>query len=279
MKLRTSLVALGAACALTLTACGSAEDAAGGDSDTSGSTVGDSASDGLTQDTFASSVSDAQTNAESTHMEMTVEAMGQTLDATGDIHVDPESNDPKDAEMAMTVTIPQLGDLDMRLVDGMAYISMGEMTQNKFVKMDLTDPDNAFGQSFGELTKQADPNSMVNELADSLKDFEKTDETEEMDGVEATKYILTIDGKALGDMVQSQSATMGGTSADMPDEVVVDAWVGEDDLLRKVDMNLDMGSTPADVEMTFSDWGEPVDVEAPPASEITDSSMFDSMTM
>lgn len=283
MKLRKTLVALGAAAALTLTACGSAEDSTdGGDSGGSssgGSSSTEASSGGLTQDSFASSVSDAQAEAQSAHMEMSIEAMGQTIEGSGDVSMDPGSKDPKDAKLAMTMDVPQLGELDMRLVDGVAYIKMGSFTEGKFVEMDLTSKDNPLGQSLDDLTKQADPNAMVDQLAGSLKDFEKTDETEEIDGVETTKYVLTIDGKEIESLAGAQGGSLGSQgSADLPDEVKADAWVGDDNLLRKMTMDIEQGSSPMSMEMTFTDWGEPIVVEAPPDSEITENSMFDDKT-
>lgn len=275
MKLRKTLVALGAAATLTLTACGSATDSTDGESSSGSSTVSGNASAALTADNFASSVSDAQADARSTHMELSMDFMGQHVDGSGDVEV-PESEDPKDAKMAMVLEIPSMGEIDMRLVDGVAYLKMGSMTQNKFVEMDLTKGDNPLGKSLDDMTQQADPNAMVEQLAGSLKDFEKTDETEEIDGVEATKYVLTIDGDELKGMMGGSAMSGGGS---MPKEVVADVWIGDDDLLRKMSMEMEASGTPVSLEMTFTDWGEPVDVEAPSDDEITDSSMFDGMTM
>lgn len=277
MKLRKTLVALGAAATLTLTACGNATDTAdGSDSSSGGTTVSGNASAALTADNFAASVSDAQADAQSTHMELSMDAMGQSITGSGDIEV-PDTDDPKDAKMSMTLDVAPMGEIEMRLVEGIAYIKIGDYTQGKFVKLDLTSGDNPLGKSLDEMTAQADPNAMVDKLAGSLKDFKKTDKTKEIDGVETTKYVLTIDGKKAQGMLGSQGA-VSGTTPELPDEVKADVWIGEDDLLRKMTMDLDSAGMPVSMEMTFTKWGEPVDVEAPAASEITDDSMFDGMT-
>lgn len=279
MKLRKTLVALTAASALSLTACGSAQDTAGGDSSGGGSAGGTTqASAPLTQDNFASAVSDAQSKAQSAHMEMTIETMGMEIEGSGNLST-VESGDPKDAEMAMTVEIPMAGEIEMRLVDGMAYMKMGTYTQDKFVEIDLSDPNNPLGASLDDLTKQADPNAMVEEMAGSLKDFEKTDETEEFDGVEATRYVLTLDGEGMAEMMESQGGVTGGTTTpDLPKEIQAELWIDDDNLLHQMTMEIDEGSAPMSMELTFTDWGKPVDVEAPPEDEITDSSILDGMT-
>ncbi|UYM03717.1 LppX_LprAFG lipoprotein [Solicola gregarius] len=276
MKVRKTLVALGAAATLSLTACGNAEDVVGVDSSVGGDSAAAQASGALTQDTFASSVSDAQSKAQTAHLEMDIEASGMEISGSGDMAMDPESDDPKDSKMAMTMEMPMIGDLEMRLVDGIAYVNMGSYTQDKFATFDLTDDSNPLGTSLDEITKQADPNAMVKQLSGSLKDFEKTDETEEIDGVEATKYELTMDGSELGGMMQqAEGSSLSGGSVDMPKKVVAYVWIGDDDLLRKMTMDLDSGSMPMSMEMTFTKWGEPVEVEAPPADETIDGSELD----
>ncbi|MDN5853339.1 MAG: LppX_LprAFG lipoprotein, partial [Actinomycetia bacterium] len=231
----------------------------------------------LTQDNFASAVSDAQTKAKSAHMEMSIETMGMEIEGSGDISAS-ESGDPKDAQMALTIEMPVVDEVEMRLVDGFIYMKMGSYTQDKFVEVDLSDPDNPFGTSLDDLAKQVDPNAMVEQMAGSMQNFEKTDETKEFDGVEATKYILTMDGQGMSSMMESQSGMTGGTTAELPDEVQAEMWIDDENLLHKMTMEIDEGSTPMSMEMTFSDWGEPVDIEAPGKDEITDSSVLDGMT-
>lgn len=278
MKLRKTFVALTAASALALTACGSAEDSADGDSDSGGST-GDTAqaSAPLTQDNFASAVSDAQVEAQSAHMEMSVEAMGVEIEGSGDLST-AASGDPKDAEMSLNLEMPGIDGVEMRIVDGVAYMKMGSYTQDKFIEFDLSDPDNPLGASLDDLTKQADPNAMIEEMAGSLKDFEKTDETKDFDGVEATKYVLTLDGKGMSKMMEQGGATGTTPPTDLPDEIEAEAWIDDENLLHLMTMEMDEGSTPMSMEMSFTDWGEPVDIQAPSKDEITDSSALDGAT-
>lgn len=278
MKLRKTLVALTAASALSLTACGSAQDSADGGTDSGGSSDGTTqGSAPLTQDNFASAVSDAQSEAQSAHMEMSIETAGMEIEGSGDLAT-AESGDPKDSQMALTMDIPVAGEIEMRLVDGFAYMKMGTYTQDKFVEIDLSDPNNPLGTSLDDITKQADPNAMVEEMAGSLQDFKKTDETKDFDGVEATKYVLTLDGKGMSKMMQSQGGTAGSTDAELPDEIEAEMWIDDDNLLHLMTMEIDEGSTPMSMEMKFTDWGKPVEIKAPSKDEITDSSVLDGLT-
>ena len=278
MKLRQGFVALTAAAALSLTACGSAQDSAGGDSDSGGSSGGTTeASGALTEDNFASAVSDAQSEAQSAHMEMSVETAGMEIKGSGDLSTS-DSDDPKDTQMSLNMEVPMAGEIEMRIVDGFAYMKMGTYTKDKFVKFDLTDPNNPLGTSMDDISKQADPNAMVEEMAGSLQDFEKTDETKDFDGVEASKYILTLDGEGMSEMMEAQGNTTGG-SAELPDEVQAELWVDDENLLHQMTMDIDEGSTPMSMEMNFTDWGKPVEIEAPSKSETVDPSDLDLSTL
>ncbi|UPK75859.1 LppX_LprAFG lipoprotein [Nocardioidaceae bacterium SCSIO 66511] len=273
MKVRKTLVALSAAAALSLTACGNAEDAADGTSSGGDDSSAAQASGALTEDTFASSVSDAQSKAKTAHFEMSIEASGFDMSGSGDMAMDPESDDPKDSKMSMSMEMPMVGDLEMRLVDGVMYLNMGSYTQGKFAEFNLDDESNPMGASL----EQVDPNAMVEQLAGSLKDFEKTDETEQIDGVEATKYKLTMDGSSMNTMMDSPGG-MGGTTGDLPESVIAYVWIGDDDLLRKLTMDIDEGTVPMGMEMTFTKWGESVEIEAPSDGDVIDGSELDFST-
>lgn len=278
------VAAFGAASLLALTAaCGSAEDSSdGGDDDKS--TTSTSGGE-LTEANFATAISDAQVDKKSAHVEMsaTAELEGETMDM--DFVADVEATeDPADAKMGITMSIPMLADMmpgldeiEMRLVDQIAYMKMGEATEDKFVKIDLSDGENPLGSTFDDMSKNMDPSKMVKEFDGAVKSLEKTDETEELDGVETNKYEMVIDMNKVEDSIADLGSGMAGAQGDMklPDELPVDLWLSEDNLLYKMAMEIpDMN---ASVDMTMSNWGEPVDVEAPSDDEITEESPFGSM--
>lgn len=254
---------------LLATGCGSAEKTAGGGaSGDAGSVAEDAAQNvALTSDNFIETVTEAQLEAGSTHVEMTIGSQGQSIEASGDLEI---GDDPTDTAMTMTMTMPGMGEMDMRLVDQVLYMNMGQMTQDKFAKIDLSDPSNPAGKSFEDMVGQMDPSKSLQNFEGAIKSVETDGETEEIDGVETQPHTVVIDTTK----VAEDAGGLGGGAASLPDEISYTFWVGTaDNLPRKMTMDV----AGAAIEMTFSKWGEDVDVEAPPADQITEQSPLSQM--
>ena len=56
----------------------------------------------------------------------------------------------------------------------------------------------------------------------------------------------------------------------LPETVTYELWLTDEGLFRQ--MEIDMGAVAGEMRMRFVDWGTDVDIEAPPASEVTDMS-------
>src|SRR5699024_3733413 len=138
--LRRAWIALILALGLVLTACGGSGDS-GGAGDAWESKDGSSA-EPLTKDDFAKRIADAQMEAKTAHMTMETEANGQNMTAEGDIEVG-ESVDDTKLTMAIEAADQKM---DMRLIDKVMYMNMGEMSNDKFVKIDLNDESKAIGR-------------------------------------------------------------------------------------------------------------------------------------
>ncbi|MGI8954673.1 MAG: hypothetical protein ACR2FL_08905 [Nocardioidaceae bacterium] len=261
MLIRTRLAALGAAALLALSGCGSAEDAT---SDQTQSTAGAS-TEALTADSFVSTLSDAQSSAETTHVQIKIGASGQEITAEGDVAV---GSDPADTQMAMTMDMGSMGagGAEMRLVDQVFYMNLGPLTENKFAKIDLSDPNNPLGQSFGDLVGQLDPSKSVEDLEGAITSVEKSGSPETLDGVQAQPYEVVVDSTKIADA----SGLAGSTGVSLPDELTFTFWVGSDNLPRK--LTSDMGEST--IEATFTKWGDDVSIEAPPADEISKQDPF-----
>ncbi|MDO9378224.1 MAG: LppX_LprAFG lipoprotein [Nocardioidaceae bacterium] len=262
MKLRPTLVAGVAAAALTLTACGGgAEEAA---TDGTGS-VASGTTATLTQANFVDQVGQAQREARTSHLEMTIDAGSQQVEAEGEVEV---GESGQDSAMAMEMTLPGVGAVEVRLVDGTLYTNLGPLSENKFATIDLDDPNNPLAKSFGGVVDQMDPSASLQALEGAITSFEKAGSPQEIDGVEAQPYAVVVDtakaGKAAGTDVTGEAAGA------VPAEVTATFWVGEDNLPRRVTSEV----SGAKVQVDFTKWGEDVDVEAPPASQITKNDPF-----
>ena len=277
---RRTLAALAVAPLLSvgLVACGDDDSSAGQDdtslSSSSSEGAGDQPEEGSTIEPadFVQTVSDgveASTTAQMT-MEMSLGTSG-SITAEGDVDY---TTDPP--SMAMTMEIPALtggdGEMDIRLVDGTVYLSMGQVTQGKFWKVDPADPDGPLSSlGMDQLMDQMNPAKALEAMEEGITEVTYVGEEDDLD-----HYALTVD-------LEKMMAAMGSdmppaAEGQMPDTVSYDVWLDEEDRISKMSMDdLPMGGSSSSLKMTVSDWGEDVDIEAPPADQVTDMPDLGSM--
>lgn len=249
---------------------------AGAESD-SGSGAGDTAkaadtaaavdtSGELTKDNFVERLSAAQLKAGSSHMEMTMSLGATEAVVSGDMLV---SEKPEDIRAAMTMDMGQMA-MDIRMIGTVMYMNMGQLSGGKFFKIDLNDSDNPLAEQYGSVTEQLDPTEQLEKFRAGLVEFDNQGEGGTVDGVETTRVRLVLDTKKTLDLSGEEAENLG---AKMPETLEYTLYVGDDDLMRK--MEIDLGGMPSTI--TWSKWGEPVDVEAPAESEITEAPSLDGL--
>jgi hypothetical protein len=241
---RILALAVTLALGLSLTACGDKDASkASGDSDTS--TSAKPAGKPLTRENFSERVFNAIDKAGSAKVHFEAGKGAQKFSGDGEIKYGDElalrvkMNVPNEAAGAA----PQ----QMMMVGETFYISMGD----KYMTMPL----DAF-KSMGvpDISANLDPKVQAKAFGQAVTKFEQSGAPETLDGVQATPYSVTFDPKKAPDVY--------GTT--LTDPVTVVYYIGPDDLLRKMvfaDKNGDFIST-------YSDWGSPVTIEAPPASDL-----------
>ena len=147
------------------------------------------------------------------------------------------------------------GAIEVRMVDGMLYMSMPPMTpEGKFLALDVNDPNSPFG-NLGGVT-QGDPMGTFKAFDEGLRDVKYLG-SEDVDGEEMDHYVLTVDGKAA-------AKAQGSPAGSVPDEITYDLWLDDDDLMRRIQYTMTGGG----VTISMSDWGEPVTVKAPAKADI-----------
>lgn len=155
--------------------------------------------------------------------------------------------------MAMTIELAQAPQpIKTIIVDGFIYQNL---FGDKFTKMALDDPNNPAGN----LSDQLD-------IGAQFETFEKAITAAtyvgEEDGLE--RYSLVLDSTIL---LQEQGTDLGSLPAgSIPEEFTYDLWFDQDGLFRKMQSNL--GGIGGDLTATYDNWGEPVDISAPDASQI-----------
>jgi outer membrane lipoprotein-sorting protein len=202
---------------------------------------------------FLSDVQAAVEDATTAHMTMSTGSGGMSIEAEGE--VDYTTSPPS---MAMTMTNPAGGTtpMDVRLVDGFFYMNMGQMSQNKFYKISLDDPNSPLGD-MSQFAATMDPVQAFEQFAAGLETVEYVGE-EEVEGEQLHHYVLTLDTTKI-EMLE-QTGAQG-----LPKQLDYDLWLDDEDRMRQV--QLDVGET-ASVDMRVFDWDEPVDIKAPPASDV-----------
>jgi hypothetical protein len=230
---------------LSLTACdGKDGTASAGNVDGGSRTGAPAATSPLTQANFADRVFKALEKAGSAKVHFESGAGGQTVKGNGEI----KYGDPMSLRVTMETPKGATGaPSEMLMVGNTFYIGMGD----KY----MTLPIDAF-KSMGvpDLSANLDPRIQAKAFKSAVTKFDKSGDPETIDGVQATPYTVTIDPK--------KSPDVFGTM--IKDPITTVYYIGPDDLLRKMvykDKNGEFIST-------YSDWGVPVTIEAPPASKL-----------
>jgi hypothetical protein len=254
-------LALGA----TLTACGgsddsgSAQDPAAGDTTATSSTTDEPSESTTTDepaevdeggqiapDQFAQMIKDGIAKTTTAHVVFAAGA-GGSGGFSGDGDVDYSSQPPN-----MKLTMKMSGqELHMLMVDGVMYIESPQ-APGKFMKYDLADPNNPLGS---QLVGQLDPAKAMSQFADALSSVQSLGE-EDVDGESLAHYVMTIDTTKLATASQA---------AGMPQELEADVWLDDENRMAKSSIDIGQGAT---YDTTLSDFGDPVEITAPPASQV-----------
>ncbi len=266
MKKRLAAVAAGLILA-TVSACGGA-----GQSNDPGSKGEDapaakapSKNDPLTKENFVERISAAQIEAGSAHMSSTLGGTGAEMKMSGVVEM---SEDLKKSKSQLTMDMGT-GKMEVRLVDGMLYLSMGEMTGNKFIKVDLSDSKDPLASEYGALADQADPEAQLKVFRDALVKFDNQGKDGgTIDGVETTRIVMVLDTRKVLKSQGLKDQDSDKAMAQMPKELEYVLYIGPDDLMRRMVMNVKSMETTID----WTKWGEPISVKAPSKDQITDSS-------
>lgn len=267
------LAALGAAPALllALTACGNDPSNASADltataptstspSDSTEPTPAEetrTAGDKIDVADFADRLRAASERATTASMKMSMQVSGMKVTASGDIDY---TTTPPSMQMVMNNPVAG-GKMDIRLVDGDFYMNMGELSGDMFYKSSMAEMAEASGQ--GDLTEQLDPVKQFEAFSDGVKQVTYLG-TDTVGGEELGQYELEIDTAKVAGLDEAATAAPG---VEVPERLVYRVWLDGEDRMRQAVMDMgDLGS----MKMQVFDWGKPVDIQAPPADQVTE---------
>jgi hypothetical protein len=162
----------------------------------------------------------------------------------------------------------------MRLPAGTAKLPAGK----SWLSIDLGRLGAQYGVDLGQLTSGGlDPSSSL-EALEHGKYSTKVGE-EQIDGVETTHYLVTLDvAQFVKDVPAKQRQLVEkATAATGLDSYLVDVWVDGSGLLRRVSFDLGGGKSALfslTMRLDLSGYGSDVHVDLPPAAEVADGSQY-----
>jgi hypothetical protein len=192
------------------------------------------------------------------HLVMTL--TGATdLRAEGDVDYSQPTPD-----MAITMTSEQLGmgRLAVRIIGGILYLHVPQaVPAGKFVRIDPSDPKDPLAKSFGGATARLNPLSTFRAMRTAVRSTTYVGKAT-VDGTSTHHYRVEVDGTRL------MAANKQKLPVPLPRTITYHVWLDDEELVRQLRVNTPEAKT----LVKLSDWGEPVDVEAPPASALVPAS-------
>lgn len=205
---------------------------------------------------------------------------GQSMNASGEGRFDGVNS-------AMKMAMQMMGqNMEMRLVDETMFLKVpggmpGADASKPWIKMSMADLP---GGNTAAL-ENSDPAKMLETLVQS-GEITSTEQTE-LDGVDTTHYTINVDVAKMLESVGENDPRIQEKMKEMGMKTMpMELWLNPDNLPVQVvmDMSEMMGklakesggsvpSGPAKMTMKYTDWGTEVDVDAPPADQISDFEM------
>ncbi|MFE6287659.1 LppX_LprAFG lipoprotein [Streptomyces sp. NPDC057877] len=205
-----------------------------------------------------------------------------TIDGEASMSLDPLAMDMKMSVEGASPT--QSGEAEIRLLDQVMYIGGGaemakELDGKSWMKMDLSalGEDNPLNlDELGAGQAGQNPAAESGFLA-GAEDVEKVG-TETVDGVETTHYKGTVDLDDLRKATKGESRTLREQREKSIEQyekmgvesLKMDMWIDGEDRAKQFRMQGDATGGPLDMTVTFLDYNQPVDIEAPPAADTVD---------
>lgn len=195
----------------------------------------------------------------SAHMSMNISVMGQNVTAKGDVQEKPVAEDLTMQLMGMSV--------ELRYVDSTIYLKLPSSAGigDKWLKASAQELGSAAGVSdLGSLT---DPLAIYTQIGGAIKGakYVGTDSIGE-------HYSLQVDTQQMMKVMGVPSSELSAGA--LPSSLTEDIWLDSDG--RVVQAKVNMGSA-GSATVTMSNFGETVNVVAPPAGDVEDMSSLGGM--
>ncbi|GAA5166374.1 hypothetical protein [Ornithinimicrobium tianjinense] len=189
-------------------------------------------------------------------MTMNMKTGGEDLTMEGAVDVSGE-----DPALDLDMAVPGAGKMQMRMVDGRLFMAMPGITpEGKFMEV----PPEQLGDTASAL-EEVDITSQMDTWEQAARKVVYVGE-EDVDGTTMRHYSVTVDSAAAMDAAGVTGGDAAAASSAMGEEFVYEVWLDDDNLMRKLAFDMEGTIT----EMFADNWGEPQDIQAPPAEDIVD---------
>jgi hypothetical protein len=173
-----------------------------------------------------------------------------------------------DVKMQLTLTVPQVGAMEIRLLDHVMYMKNDHFGP-KWLKAPL-DPNNPQTADVAKMIEQVD----VTKQFEQLKTIGtlKGKAEEPVDGTPATRYDIAVDvvGAAAAAPSPEAKSQIEQLQQAGVQNIDMQIWVDQANLPVQFKTALSAQGQPFSTTVKLKDWGAPVTVTAPPADQTTD---------
>lgn len=218
---------------------------------------------------FVDTVADGVKESTTAHITMDV-GVGPQLSTSGEGDIDYTTSPPS---MQMTMALPGAGDAELIVADGIFYIQMGDLSGGKYWKIDPDDADGMLA-GMGNMLDQADPIGGLKSLESGIETV-TFEGNEDVDGRDLDHYELTVDLQAVLEEMGTELPREAAKG--VPDSVTYGLWLDDEDRFAQLKMDYPVMDQQMTMEMAADDWGTDVEIEAPPADEVTEMPSMDDM--
>jgi hypothetical protein len=231
-------------------------------------------------------------------LDLTFTSPQQTVHVTGDVEYMMDPTDPTSLRERVLLDIPSLGMLpggkvEMIVGKGSVVFVKAPMlasfipASTPWIKLDPSSLPQGQGGGLGAASAAVNPAAILAAIKDALTVEEVGADT--VDGAETTQYRASVDLVKLLPLL-AQMTPDAPTDAEMQkakdqleklglQTLPIELWVDGAGFIKQIQLALDLSSIDADhpgtsfsLTLTLSDVGEPISIDVPPASQVTDIS-------
>ncbi|MBO3086257.1 hypothetical protein [Cellulomonas fengjieae] len=170
--------------------------------------------------------------------------------------------------VAMTMSDPDMGSIELRMVDSILYLNLGEASGGLFLQLDPNDAGNPLASSFAGFEDQILENGLAG-MDQAVVSVTKVGAPEALDGTAVQAYEVVFDTAKIAPDAAQKLLENEGVPA-LPPTMTITYWLDAQDVARKTVYQLEGTTTTTHV----TNLGAGAPVTAPPADQVTTEMPF-----